>query len=149
MSARGVSQTIRFGRCPCGGETLDKLIQPAILAVLGKGPLHGYKIAERIGQMPMLKGHKPDVSGVYRFLKSMEDKGLVVSSWNCSQRGPAKKSYRLTCTGEQCLARWVRTLEEHRNAVTALLKTARKVVAERSSDRCGTPSKGSIAVIPS
>jgi PadR family transcriptional regulator PadR len=129
MSVRGASQIIPFSSCPCVGKTLDKLIQPAILAVLGKGPLHGYKIAERIGEMPMLKGQKPDVSGVYRFLKSMEAKRLVVSSWDCSQRGPARKSYRLTGIGEQCLARWIQTLEEHRKAVTALLKTSRAALA--------------------
>jgi len=149
MSVRRASQTIRFATCPCGGKTLDKLIQPAILAVLAKGPLHGYRIAERIGEMPMLKGHNPDLSGVYRFLRAMEDKGLVVSGWDCSERGPAKKSYRLTCTGEQCLSRWIQTLEEYRKAVTALLRTARKVVAGESRDRCGTPSRGSIAAIPS
>jgi hypothetical protein len=27
--------------CPCSGETLDKLIQPPVLAVLAEGPMHG------------------------------------------------------------------------------------------------------------
>ncbi len=30
-----------FPGCPCSGGTLDKLIQPAILAVLSEGALHG------------------------------------------------------------------------------------------------------------
>ena len=51
--------------CPCSGGTLDKLIQPAVLIVLAEGPLHGYRLAERIGTMPTLGGQKPDVSGVY------------------------------------------------------------------------------------
>jgi DNA-binding PadR family transcriptional regulator len=110
---------------------LDKLLQPAILAVLGKRPLHGYKIADQISRMPMLKGQKPDVSGVYRFLKSMEHKGLVVSSWVCSERGPARKTYRLTRTGEQCLARWTQTLQEYLKAVTSLLKTSRAAIARK------------------
>jgi DNA-binding PadR family transcriptional regulator len=110
---------------------LDKLLQPAILAVLGKGPLHGYKIADQISEMPMLRGEKPDVSGVYRFLKSMEHKGLMVCSWDCSERGPARKTYRLTRTGEQCLARWTQTLEEYQKAVTALLKTSRAAIARK------------------
>jgi PadR family transcriptional regulator PadR len=135
MSARGASQVIRFAGCPCVGKTLDKLLQPAILAVLGKGPLHGYKLADQISGMPLLRGQKPDVSGVYRFLKSMEDKGLVVSSWDCSERGPARKSYRLTRTGEQCLARWIRTLEEYQRAVASLLKTSRAAIVGKQRRR--------------
>lgn len=38
--------------CPCKGGTLDRLIQPAILAVLAEGPLHGYRLAARISEIP-------------------------------------------------------------------------------------------------
>ena len=44
--------------CPCVGGTLDKLVQPAILAVLAEGPIHGYRLAERLGAMPSFAGHK-------------------------------------------------------------------------------------------
>lgn len=111
--------------CPCTGETLDKLIQPAILAVLAEGPMHGYGLAERIGALPAFAGNKPDVSGIYRYLKAMEGKGLVLSSWDLSESGPAKKTYQITVAGQRCLRRWVRTLEEYREAITALLNTAR------------------------
>ena len=53
--------------CPCDGKTLDRLIQPAILVVLADGPLHGYRLVERIGKLPGFSGQKPDASGVYRF----------------------------------------------------------------------------------
>ena len=38
--------------CPCAGVTLDKLIRPAILAVLADEAMHGYQVAERIREMP-------------------------------------------------------------------------------------------------
>lgn len=126
MSATRVRPKQDLIGCPCTGETLDKLIQPAILAVLAEGPVHGYALAERIGAMPGFAGHKPDVSGVYRFLKAMQRKGLVVSAWDLSETGPAKKTYQLTEQGRQCLRRWVRTLEEYREGIAALLKTTRK-----------------------
>jgi PadR family transcriptional regulator, regulatory protein PadR len=122
--------------CACTGATLDKLIQPAVLAVLAAGPLHGYGLAEHIGGLPAFAGCKPDVSGVYRYLKAMEAKGLVLCSWDLSESGPAKKVYQITPAGQRCLRRWVQTLEEHRKAVTALLHTtrsaARKVVRGRT-----------------
>jgi DNA-binding PadR family transcriptional regulator len=120
--------------CPCQGGTLDRLIQPAILVVLAKGPLHGYRLAERIGQIPGFAGQKPDVSGVYRLLRVMERKGLVVASWDVSTRGPAKKCYQMTPDGRQCLRRWIKTLEDYRRGVGALLAAARK--AGRNPSPC-------------
>ena len=111
--------------CPCAGTNLDRLVQPAILTVLSDGPLHGYRIAEQIGQRFGLPEEQPDVSGIYRFLKAMEQKGLVVSSWDLSESGPAKKSYALTQDGTRCLVRWTETLELYRKRVSTLLKAAR------------------------
>jgi DNA-binding PadR family transcriptional regulator len=116
--------------CACTGATLDKLIQPAVLAVLAEGPLHGYRLAERIGALPSFGGEKPDVSGVYRYLKAMQRKGLVLSSWNLSESGPAKKTYEVTPAGRRCLRRWVRTLEHYRDAIAALLTTARRAAGK-------------------
>jgi PadR family transcriptional regulator, regulatory protein PadR len=112
--------------CPCGGGTLDKLVQPAILIVLSEGPLHGYGLAERLSQMPMFGGQKPDGSGIYRFLKTMESKGLVASSWDTTQSGPARRAYEITPAGEGCLRTWVRTLESYRDGINSLLRAARK-----------------------
>jgi PadR family transcriptional regulator PadR len=122
------SQITDFDACPCSGTTLDKLIQPAVLAVLARGQLHGYRIAKRLAQMRLLKGREPDASGVYRFLKSMEDKGLVVSAWDLSEKGPARKSYRITRAGTRCLKRWMETLEEYQEAIADLLRTAAAAV---------------------
>lgn len=112
--------------CPCTGGTLDRLIQPAILVILTEGPLHGYRVAERIGEMPSFSAQKPDVSGVYRSLKSMERKELVVGSWDVSESGPAKKCYQITPSGRRCLGEWVNTLEHYRKCVTDLIRAARR-----------------------
>ncbi|HEX4000438.1 MAG TPA: helix-turn-helix transcriptional regulator [Pirellulales bacterium] len=128
--------------CACEGASLDKLIQPAILIVLTKGPLHGYRLAERIGEMPMFGGQKPDVSGIYRFLRTMEKQRMVEASWDLGQRGPAKKSYKITTAGEGCLERWIHTLEHHRQGITELLRAARTVVEPRKDTGDGiAPTK--------
>jgi len=115
-----------LAECPCTGGTLDRLIQPAILLVLAEGSAHGYRIAERLGEMPSFAGQKPDVSGVYRFLKSMERKELVVGRWDLSESGPAKKCYQITPAGRRCLRAWVKTLEDYRKSITDLLRAARR-----------------------
>jgi PadR family transcriptional regulator PadR len=128
MSSTRSGLALDLDTCPCGGGTLDKLIHPAVLAVLAEGPLHGYRLAERLGQMPMCGGRKPDLAGIYRCLKAMETNGLVISSWDLSGTGPAKKTFRLTAAGEECLAHWIETLEQYRRGINALLKTARKAI---------------------
>ena len=146
MSARRETPVLDLNMCPCGGGTLDKLVQPAILAILAERPLHGYKLAERLGRMPICGGRKPDLSGIYRFLKWMEGKGLVVSSWYLSETGPAKKSFRITPAGEECLAHWIETLEQYRKRISVLLKTARKAIVGRDQVRTGRlPSAGKSA----
>jgi PadR family transcriptional regulator, regulatory protein PadR len=117
---------VNADHCPCSGATLDRLLQPAILSVLAEGPLHGYRIAERIGGMPGFMGERPDLSGIYRILKVMESHGLVSSDWEVSTPGPAKKSYQITPEGRICLKRWVATLEKYRENIGSLLKAARK-----------------------
>jgi DNA-binding PadR family transcriptional regulator len=114
------------------GGTLDKLVQPAILAVLVEGPTHGYRLVERIGAMPSFAGHTPDASGVYRLLKAMESRELVTFTWDTSRAGPAKRTYQITPKGQQCLRSWVQTLEDYREKVASLLKTTRA-----AANKCG------------
>ena len=97
--------------CPCAGVTLDKLIRPAILVVLADGSMHGYQVAERIRKMPHFVDQKPDISGIYHLLKRMQQDGLLTSSWDTPQDGPARKFYQITPSGEECLHWWVNTLE--------------------------------------
>jgi DNA-binding PadR family transcriptional regulator len=124
-----------FSDCPCSGVTLDKLLQPAILAALTEGPIHGYRLAERISEMAGLFGEKPDVSGIYRFLKKMEATGLVTSSWETGGQGHAKRLYEITVAGRACLARWTTTLEVYLETLTALLKEAKAAMARRPKRR--------------
>ena len=114
-----------FSDCPCSGATLDKLVQPAILAALTEGAIHGYRLAERINKMAGQFGEKPDVSGIYRFLKRMEATGLLTSSWETGAKGHAKRLFEITADGRACLVRWTTTLETYLEAITALLKAAK------------------------
>jgi len=62
---------------------------------------------------------------------------LAVSSWELSESGPARKSYRLTPEGKKCFARWIETLENYHRAVGKLLSDARKARARGASSRRG------------
>ncbi len=114
-----------FERCPCAGGTLDKLVRPAILSVLAAGPLHGYRLVEKLGSLGVSRGVQPDPTGVYRALRSMQRMRLVAARWDVSGPGPAKHVFRLTPAGKACLRTWVETLTTYRYAIDELLVTAR------------------------
>jgi len=117
------------------GGTLDKLIQPAILAALSHGPLHGYKVAERINEMSSCSAGKADLSGIYRFLKAMESRRLVVSSWDTPEKGHARRLFQITPEGETCLAKWSETLEAYQATLSALLQEVRDALSQKRPAR--------------
>ena len=117
-----------FSQCPCVGATLDKLIQPAILAILTKGPLHGYELARQIGDIPHFLDEAPDMSGVYRMLKALEKRGMVTADWNITQGERPKRVFAITDIGRQCLKNWVETLQNYHKTIGSLLKATQKAV---------------------
>ena len=115
---------MNLNECPCSGKTLARLIHPAVMAVLADEPLHGYVIVQRLTGMRMFQNHGPDITGVYRLLKSMEKRGFVTSTWELAAGGPAKRRYALTPDGKSCMVRWIATLRVYRDAVDDLLEIA-------------------------
>jgi len=115
--------------CPCEGQALDRHLQPTILAVLAEGPLHGYAIVERLAQSPRVNGCRPDRSGVYRALNSMEDQGVVTHTWTPSQSGPSKRRYDLTSKGRTCLTKWITAVDRYRQGIGELIAMIKRAAA--------------------
>lgn len=109
-----------FSECPCSGANLPRFLQPLLLAVLVDGPLHGYKILQKVSALDFFKGAPPDATGVYRLLKGMESSGSLTAEWELGENGPAKKLYAITERGRLCLAEWQKTLAEHRLFIDSL-----------------------------
>ena len=126
-----MSGSEEFSECPCTGKTLAKMVQPAVLAVLAQQPLHGYLIVRRLSEMTMFAGECPDPAGVYRVLRSMDQRGLVTSSWDLAEAGPAKRRFKLTPSGRACLERWARTLEQYARSIEDLLAIIREISPSR------------------
>lgn len=117
-----------FNNCPCAGATLDKLLQPAVLAILAKESMHGYELARRIGEIPDFLDSPPDVSGIYRLLKTLEARGMVVADWDTTQMSRAKRLYTITENGRHCLELWHQTLQNYRKAIDSLLRATGKAI---------------------
>lgn len=89
---------------------LEKLTQPAILLLLAGNEAHGYEIIQKLNRMDFMDGDL-DTATVYRTLRRMEQEGLVVSSWEHGEFGPARRQYRLTGEGLNSLEEWIKTLK--------------------------------------
>ena len=129
-------------QCPCSGKSLARLLQPAVMAVLAREPLHGYVILQRLRDRPMFRHQGPDVTGVYRLLKEMAKRGLVKASWDLATSGPAKRRFELTASGRACLGRWIATLRHYQESVSDLLSTTAEAAARVSRPRAGPTRRG-------
>ena len=93
-------------------------VRPCVLLLLREQPAHGYELLEQIGGLGL---RTIDAGGLYRALRVMEQDGLVVSWWEHSSAGPARRSYRLTEEGAEWLHAWAGALREGRRYLTAYL----------------------------
>lgn len=69
----------------------------------------------------MFQETRPDATGVYRYLRMMEQKGLL-EQFECKESANKyRMKYRITGSGLECLANWKITLTEYADAILELV----------------------------
>ena len=112
------------GGCACGEinrckiERVPNFAQPRLLLELAKKPAHGYELIERLGQADNLS---PDPGNFYRLLRSLEEEGLVSSTWDTPNSGPARRVYELTGQGYEFLQVWAVTIRQTHQSLARFL----------------------------
>lgn len=91
-----------------------------ILAVLAHGPAHGYAIARALEQrtahvLQLREGT------LYPALRLLEQQGVISSTWEVQEQGPARRVYTLTTAGRVELAKRIEAWETYTTAVGAVL----------------------------
>lgn len=71
-------------------------LQPFLLLALEQWESHGYELIRRMSTFGF---EALDRGSVYRTLRQLEKDGLVVSGWDTSKDGPARRLYTLTDAG--------------------------------------------------
>lgn len=106
-------------------ELLKGNVAGLILAVLEDGELHGYGVAREIERRSGAALSFKEGT-LYPALHALEDKGLVEAQWETVERGPSRKTYRLTDAGRDDLERrrslWARFSE----AVSSIMTPKRE-----------------------
>lgn len=82
-------------------------LQPFLLLALEQWQSHGYELIRRMSAFGF---ETLDRGSVYRTLRQMEKDGLLVSGWDTSHDGPARRLYSLTDAGRTYLNTWAAAL---------------------------------------
>lgn len=110
------------GKAPAESPAIpmEKLTQPAILLLLAGNKAHGYELIQKLNRMDFM-GSDLDTATLYRTLRRMEQEGLVVSSWEHGEFGPARRQYRLTGEGLNSLDGWARVLKSRMDQIQSFI----------------------------
>jgi DNA-binding PadR family transcriptional regulator len=117
---------VGFDHCACSGNSLARLVRPAVLALLAGQGSYGYELDRRLSEVAFFRNAPPDTSGVYKVLKAMEREGILRSSWQSGDEGPRRRRYSLTDKGDACLKQWIETLEDYRGQIDGLLRLVQR-----------------------
>jgi PadR family transcriptional regulator PadR len=83
---------------------------PVILLMLRQWNSYGYELLEKLSAFG-LSALNPGT--FYRTLRQMERDGIVHSSWDTSEAGPARRIYSITEAGEAYLNVWAESLDQY------------------------------------
>jgi PadR family transcriptional regulator PadR len=91
-----------------------------VLAVLGRGPMHGYAIARQVEKRSrgVLQARE---GALYPVLRVLETDGLVAGQWETPTSGPARRVYSLTAAGRTALGKRTRAWKAYIGAVQSVL----------------------------
>ncbi len=98
---------------PAGWGPRDLLI-PYILLAVSLQRAHGYLIEEYLKSQGFFA---LEMSTLYRTLRQLEKDGLLMSTWESSAAGPARRVYSLTDVGQSWLDSWSSALNTYRSMI--------------------------------
>jgi PadR family transcriptional regulator PadR len=105
------------------GRYRRAVMEPTVLMLLVDAEAHGYDLIERVTS---LVGDEVciDRGTLYRLLRSMEERELVISSWEVTDRGPNRRTYRILPAGRESLERDIQALRRRAGFLNSLADEA-------------------------
>jgi PadR family transcriptional regulator, regulatory protein PadR len=120
--------------CHCRESRVRGFIQARLLLKIAQKPAYGYELLDAINQDDQSTF---DPGGLYRALRSMEEDGLVLSSWDTSGGGPARRIYKLTDLGFEYLDAWAINIRKTSQSLNSFLKEYESKFKEKRSTSNG------------
>ena len=108
------------GRYNSANEAWSKnWLVPILLLMLRQWSSYGYELMEKMSTFG-LAAMNPGT--FYRTLRQMEKDGMVSSSWDTSEGGPARRMYSITDAGEAYLNYWAESLDQYQRMMDTFFR---------------------------
>ena len=112
---------------------LYRFVEPVVLLLLKKkGRSYGYDLGNEL-QKHAITDAEVERAALYRTLRNLECNGNVVSEWDTSTSGPARRVYKLTRQGENHLREWAEVLAHVAKSMNRFVKEANQLVGDGSA----------------
>jgi len=108
------------GRYSAANEAWSRnWLVPILLLMLRQWSSYGYELMEKMSTFG-LAAMNPGT--FYRTLRQMEKDGMVSSSWDTSEGGPARRVYSITDAGEAYLNYWAQSLDQYQRMMDTFFR---------------------------
>jgi len=106
---------------------------PVVLLMLRQLSSYGYELMEKMAAFGL---NAMNAGTFYRTLRQMEKDGMVSSSWDTSETGPARRVYSITEAGEDYLKFWAESLDQYQRMMDTFfqLYTGQSTQAKKDRD---------------
>jgi len=106
---------------------------PVVLLMLRQWSSYGYELMEKMAAFGL---NAMNAGTFYRTLRQMEKDGMVSSSWDTSEAGPARRVYSITEAGEAYLKFWAESLDQYQRMMDTFfqLYTGQSTQAKQDRD---------------
>jgi poly-beta-hydroxybutyrate-responsive repressor len=108
-------------------------VVPVLLLMLREWSSYGYELMEKMAAFGL---GTMNAGTFYRTLRQMEKDGMVCSSWDTSEAGPARRVYSITEAGEAYLKHWADSLDQYQKMMNSFfqLYTSRPAPRQENQD---------------
>ena len=100
------------------GQPLRGMLAIAVLGLIKEKAAHGAEIAQSLKDKFDIEAPRPVV---YVLLRRLERHGLMVSSWDIQESGPARRKYTITEDGLEYLNQGLERLKKVAKAINQLI----------------------------
>ena len=107
---------------------------PILLLMLRQWSSYGYELMEKMSTFGLVAMNP---GTFYRTLRQMEKDGMVSSSWDTSEGGPARRMYSITDAGEAYLNYWAESLDQYQRMMDTFFRlyTSQSTPREKKDQR--------------
>jgi len=111
---------------------------PVLLLMLREWSSYGYELMEKMAAF----GFSTMNAGTfYRTLRQMEKDGMVSSTWDTSEGGPARRIYSITAAGEEYLKFWAQSLDQYQKMMDTFFRLYTGQPTSRKNEENGNSGK--------